>query len=49
MNGYRPAMLARATERDPRQLFEHWTHDAAIIPLKWYPHCARASPGTGVP
>ncbi len=34
---YRPVLLARATERD-RKLFEHWTHDASIIPLKWYPH-----------
>ena len=37
MNGYRPAMLAQALERD-RLLFEHWTHDASVIPLKWYPH-----------
>ena len=37
MNGYRPAMLAHALERD-RLLFEHWTHDASVIPLKWYPH-----------
>ena len=21
-----------------RRLFEHWTHDAAAIPLQWYPH-----------
>jgi hypothetical protein len=21
-----------------RRLFEHWTHDAAAIPLRWYPH-----------
>ena len=37
MDGYRPAMLARALETD-RRLFEHWTHDASVIPLKWYPH-----------
>src|SRR4051794_11379512 len=37
LKGYRPAMLARALEHD-RRLFEHWTHDASIIPLKWYPH-----------
>ncbi len=37
MNGYRPAMLAKVLEKD-RRLFEHWTHDAAVIPLKWYPH-----------
>ena len=36
-NGYRPAMLAQALERE-RLLFEHWTHDASVIPLKWYPH-----------
>jgi uncharacterized protein YcaQ len=34
--GYRPeafeALLAS------RRLFEHWTHDAAAIPLQWYPH-----------
>jgi hypothetical protein len=35
--GYRPAMLSGALERNAR-LFEHWTHDASIIPLKWYPH-----------
>ena len=37
MNGYRPALLARALEREPRALFEHWTHDASVIPLAWYP------------
>jgi uncharacterized protein YcaQ len=37
MNGYRPAMLAATLERKP-VLFEHWTHDASVIPLKWYPH-----------
>jgi uncharacterized protein YcaQ len=37
LNRYRPALLARGLERD-RRLFEHWTHDASIIPLKWYPH-----------
>src|SRR5687768_15739119 len=37
MNGYRPAVLARAIEQD-RLLFEHWTHDASVIPLAWYPH-----------
>lgn len=36
-NGYRPAMLADVLERD-RRLFEHWTHDASVIPLKWFPH-----------
>jgi uncharacterized protein len=37
LSGYRPAMLAERLERR-RTLFEHWTHDASIIPLKWYPH-----------
>ena len=37
LNGYRPDMLAALLERD-RRLFEHWTHDASVIPLKWYPH-----------
>ncbi|MEX0348935.1 MAG: winged helix-turn-helix domain-containing protein [Paracoccaceae bacterium] len=34
---YRPAHLKRLYERD-RQLFEHWTHDAAVIPMAFYPH-----------
>ena len=33
---YRPATLARLLERD-RRFFEHWTHDASIIPMAWYP------------
>lgn len=33
---YRPAMLDRLLERD-RSLFEHWTHDASIIPTAFYP------------
>src|SRR4051794_21255706 len=37
LNGYRPAMLTRVLEQD-RRLFEQWTHDASVIPLKWYPH-----------
>src|SRR5215213_9902918 len=37
MNRYRPALLAQAIEKD-RLLFEHWTHDASIIPINWYPH-----------
>ena len=35
--GYRPAMLRRLIERE-RDLFEHWTHDAAIIPTALYPY-----------
>ena len=38
LNRYRPALLARLLEREPRRLFEHWTHDASVIPLAWYPH-----------
>jgi uncharacterized protein len=34
--GYRPAMLERLLERE-RRLFEHWTHDASVIPTPWYP------------
>lgn len=32
---YRPKALAHLLEKD-RQLFEHWTHDAAIIPIDFY-------------
>jgi uncharacterized protein YcaQ len=34
---YRPADLKRLYERDGA-LFEHWTHDAAVIPTAFYPH-----------
>ncbi|MEP2029572.1 MAG: crosslink repair DNA glycosylase YcaQ family protein [Paracoccaceae bacterium] len=34
---YRPPDLKRLYERD-RALFEHWTHDAAVIPIAFYPH-----------
>lgn len=34
---YRPAYLDPLL--DPRRdLFEHWTHDAAVIPMAFYPH-----------
>jgi len=33
---YSPATLTRLLERD-RALFEHWTHDASIIPVSWLP------------
>ena len=33
---YRPEALKTLYERD-RSLFEHWTHDAAVIPLEFYP------------
>ncbi len=34
---YRPEKLRRALERDGH-LFENWTHDAAIIPTRFYPY-----------
>ena len=34
---YRPRHLVRLLERD-RGVFEHWTHDAALIPTRFYPH-----------
>lgn len=37
MRSYRPKNLKRLLERD-RSLFEHWTHDAAVIPMRFYPH-----------
>lgn len=34
---YRPEALKRLAERD-RALFEHWTHDASILPVALFPH-----------
>lgn len=34
---YRPKHLKNIYEND-RTLFEHWTHDAAVIPMEFYPH-----------
>jgi uncharacterized protein YcaQ len=34
---FRPEDLQRLYQRD-RVLFEHWTHDAAVIPMEYYPH-----------
>ena len=34
---YRPKALKRLYETD-KALFEHWTHDAAVIPMAFYPH-----------
>lgn len=36
LDGYRPPMLRRLLERD-RSCFEHWTHDAAILPTALLP------------
>jgi uncharacterized protein YcaQ len=35
--GYRAAHLARLVEKD-RLLFEHWTHDAAVLPASFFPY-----------
>lgn len=37
LHGYRPVHLAALAEKD-RVLFEHWTHDASLIPTAWYAH-----------
>jgi len=37
---YRPEHLRQLVEVD-RRLFEHWTHDAALIPTEFYPHWRR--------
>jgi len=34
---YRPPALQALLHRD-RAVFEHWTHDAAVIPIAFYPH-----------
>ncbi len=34
---YRPKALQHLLHRD-RKLFEHWTHDAAIMPIESFPH-----------
>ncbi len=34
---YRPKHLGKLLEHD-RSLFEHWTHDASIIPTEFFPH-----------
>lgn len=35
--GYRPERLRRMVDRD-RQAFEHWTHDASVIPMAVLPY-----------
>lgn len=37
LDDYRHGHLARLLEHD-RSLFEHWTHDASAIPVKWFAH-----------
>ena len=37
LDGYRPEQLRRLVE-DKQTLFEHWTHDASLIPTTWFPH-----------
>ncbi len=32
---FRPQLLDQLVEHD-RLLFEHWTHDASLIPIKWF-------------
>ncbi len=34
---YKPGSLKRLLERD-RAVFEHWTHDASILPVDLFPH-----------
>lgn len=36
LDGFQPAHLTHLLERS-RTLFEHWTHDASVIPLAFYP------------
>ncbi|HTE41828.1 MAG TPA: crosslink repair DNA glycosylase YcaQ family protein, partial [Steroidobacteraceae bacterium] len=37
LDDYRAAHLDHATFR-LRALFEHWTHDASLIPTEWFHH-----------
>lgn len=36
MPAYHPDQLTGLLVQ--RRLFEHWTHDAAAVPIQWYPH-----------
>lgn len=36
-DAYTPAILARLHHKE-RKLFEHMTHDASLIPARWFPH-----------
>ena len=37
LDGYRPEQLRKLIETEGH-LFEHWTHDASVIPTAWFPH-----------
>ncbi|MBW2279499.1 MAG: YcaQ family DNA glycosylase [Deltaproteobacteria bacterium] len=37
LDGYRHRQLTHLLERK-RSLFEHWTHDASVIPTEWFAH-----------
>ena len=37
LHGYKRTHLAALAEAD-RVLFEHWTHDASLVPVAWYAH-----------
>jgi hypothetical protein len=37
LDGYRPKLL-ETLAFDKRRIFEHWTHDAAYIPVSLFPH-----------
>ncbi len=37
LDGYRPEQLDRLQARE-RSVFEHWTHDASIIPIEFFPY-----------
>ncbi len=37
MAGYRPPMLRKLIEKQ-RKLFEHWTHDASVLPVSSLPY-----------
>jgi uncharacterized protein YcaQ len=36
LHQYRPPLLDRLQQNG--RVFEHWTHDASIIPSEWFPH-----------
>ena len=37
LDGYQPEQLRKLIETKS-QLFEHWTHDASVIPTTWFSH-----------